>query len=40
MYASESISVYITGSGDVVCKGNPKKQKTKVTGSGDISIRD
>jgi hypothetical protein len=40
MYASESIAVYITGSGDVVCKGNPKKQKTKVTGSGDISIRD
>ena len=40
MYASEILDAFITGSGDVVCKGNPKKQKTKITGSGDISVRD
>ena len=40
MYASEILDAFITGSGDVVCKGNQKKQKTKITGSGDISVRD
>ncbi len=40
MHASEILDAFITGSGDVVCKGNPKKQKTKITGSGDISVRD
>ena len=40
MYVSEILDAHITGSGDVVCRGNPKKQKTKITGSGDISIRD
>lgn len=38
--ADDALDALITGSGDVVCKGNPKKQKTKITGSGDISVRD
>ena len=40
MYVSEILDAHITGSGDVVCRGNPKKQKTKITGSGNIFIRD
>jgi len=30
----------IIGSGEVFCKGNPSKQMTKVTGSGDITEKD
>ena len=30
----------IKGSGEVFCKGNPSKQMTKVTGSGDITEKD
>ena len=38
MFALEMLYTFITGSGDVVCKENPKK--TKITGSGVISERD
>ena len=40
MYATEILNASIIGSGDVFCKGNPSKQITKVTGSGDITVRD
>ncbi len=40
MYAKTKVNITVTGSGDVVCYGNPKQQKSKVTGSGDIRIRD
>ena len=40
MYASETLNAIITGSGDIACGGNPGKQITKVTGSGDIIVRD
>ncbi|MEK9614158.1 MAG: head GIN domain-containing protein [Flavobacteriaceae bacterium] len=33
------LSSQITGSGDVICYGNPPRQKTKVVGSGNITIR-
>ena len=39
MYARQSLNGNITGSGDLVCYGVPERQKTKVTGSGNISIR-
>ena len=39
MHASEELEARITGSGDVNCIGNPERQITKVTGSGDIKIR-
>ena len=29
----------ITGSGDIVCYGNPEKQQIKTTGSGGVLIR-
>lgn len=32
----ESLDVQISGSGDVVYKGSPKRQKVKVSGSGDV----
>ncbi len=35
--ATESIKARITGSGDILYKGNPEKEDKKVTGSGDIS---
>lgn len=40
MYTSESLNVNITGSGNLLCYGNPERQITKVTGSGNITIRD
>ncbi len=39
LYANEELEAKITGSGDVRCFGNPERQITKVTGSGDITIR-
>ena len=36
--AEESLDVVITGSGNVHCFGNPKKQKSRVSGSGKVSI--
>ncbi len=35
--SNESLKARVTGSGDVEYKGNPKKEDTKVTGSGSIS---
>jgi len=37
---SDALQAKITGSGDLRCYGNPTRQITKVTGSGDIMIRD
>ena len=37
VYASENIKARVIGSGDIIYKGNPKKEDTKVSGSGDIS---
>ena len=39
MHAQSTINASVTGSGDIVCYGNPKIQQTKMTGSGDIDIR-
>ena len=39
MYAKQALNAFIKGSGDIICKGNPRKQKTKVTGSGDIIVQ-
>ena len=39
MHAKQTLNAFITGSGDIVCKGNPRKQKTKVTGSGEIIVQ-
>jgi len=35
---SERIEAYVSGSGDIKYRGNPKKQDTKVTGSGTIKM--
>lgn len=40
MHATETLNGSITGSGDLLCYGSPERQVTKVTGSGDITIRD
>jgi tryptophan synthase beta subunit len=39
MHCSDQFSASITGSGDIVCYGNPEKQQIKTTGSGDVLIR-
>ena len=39
MHATETLNGSITGSGDLLCYGSPERQVTKVTGSGDITIR-
>jgi len=36
---ADTAEARVTGSGDIVCKGNPRKQKTKVTGSGEIIVQ-
>lgn len=36
VYASGAIKARVIGSGDISYKGNPKKEDTKVSGSGDI----
>lgn len=35
--SNETLKARVTGSGDIEYKGNPKKEETKVTGSGTIS---
>ncbi len=40
LYASDSFNGSISGSGRVICYGNPKKQTQKVLGSGRISFVD
>ncbi len=39
VYVSENLKARIAGSGNIYYKGNPKKQDTKVSGSGNVSSR-
>jgi len=39
VYVTDEIDAKVTGSGDIVFYGNPKKENTKVTGSGEITGR-
>ena len=39
MQVTEEINGQVTGSGDITCFGNSKHQKIKITGSGDIRIK-
>ena len=38
-YVTEDVDVSITGSGDVTIKGNPKKVKQKINGSGRVNVK-
>ena len=38
-YVTEDVDVYIAGAGDVTVKGNPKKVKQKINGSGGVSVK-
>lgn len=38
-YVTEDVDVSITGSGDVTIKGNPKKVKQKINGSGGVNVK-
>ena len=38
-YVTENVDISITGSGDVTIKGNPKKIKQKINGSGRVSVK-
>ena len=38
-YVTEDLDVSITGSGDVIVKGNPKRVKQKINGSGRVSVK-
>lgn len=38
-YVTEDVDVSITGSGDVIIKGNPKKVKQKINGSGRVNVK-
>lgn len=38
-YVTEDVDVSITGSGDVTIKGNPKKVKQKIKGSGGVNVK-
>ena len=40
LHASSDLTANVTGSGDIICSGNPKKQQIKTTGSGDVIVRD
>ena len=39
LHANEGLEARVTGSGDVRCFGDPERQITRVTGSGNITIR-
>lgn len=39
LYAEERLSAYVSGSGDIYYKGDPKNQKANVSGSGSIERR-
>ena len=39
VWANQSISAKVNGSGDIVYKGNPTEVDTRVNGSGDITRR-
>ena len=38
-YVTEDVDVSIAGAGDVTVKGNPKKVKQKINGSGGVSVK-
>ena len=38
-YVTEDVDISIAGSGDVIIKGNPKKIKQKINGSGRVNIK-
>ena len=38
-YVTEDVDISIAGSGDVTIKGNPKKVKQKINGSGRVSVK-
>jgi len=38
-YVTEDVDVSIAGAGDVTVKGNPKKVKQKINGSGRVSVK-
>ena len=38
-YVTENVDISIAGSGDVTIKGNPKKVKQKINGSGRVSVK-
>ncbi len=38
-YVTENVDIYIAGSGDVTIKGNPKKVKRIINGSGRVSVK-
>ena len=38
-YVTEDVDVSIAGAGDVTIKGNPKKVKQKINGSGGVSVK-
>jgi len=38
-YVTEDVDISIVGSGDVTIKGNPKKVKQKINGSGRVSVK-
>ena len=38
-YVIEDVDVSIAGAGDVIVKGNPKKVKQKINGSGEVNVK-
>ena len=38
-YVTEDVDISIAGSGDVTIKGNPKKVKQKINGSGGVNVK-
>lgn len=38
-YVTENVDISIAGSGDVTIKGNPKKVKQKINGSGGVNVK-
>ena len=38
-YVTEDVDISIVGSGDVTIKGNPKKVKQEINGSGRVSVK-
>lgn len=38
-YVTEDVDVSIAGAGDVTVKGNPKKVKQKINGSGEVNVK-
>ena len=38
-YVTEDVDISIAGSGDITIKGNPKKVKQKINGSGGVNVK-